>query len=247
MSGGTLAVIGFLLRYPLHSNNPGFPRIGNAKRPSRIEPQRHKEHLVHEAVIVSGFLCVSLGPLGFVVNGAQKPGAVIDVVWMSVAYFLASGAISDDFPISVNTRFSSGKCCWITRRASAAVTASTRAKSSRTVIVFLLYERGGNWFPENACGDSDLAGLAAQAASAFHWPRATRRPGRKGFGRDLATRLRTSGGRGQTGRFPRSPGFPERESGCPLHPVAVSVSDGKRPVWRPRFPPGFRPSTSAVP
>jgi len=63
---------------------------------------------------------------GFVVNGAQKPGAVIDFVWMSVAYFLASGAISDALAISVNTRFSSGKCCLITRRASASVTASTR-------------------------------------------------------------------------------------------------------------------------
>ena len=92
------------------------------------------------------------------------------------------------------------------------------------------------------CPRCHLAGLAAQAASAFHSPRATRRPSRKGFGRNLATRLRTSGGRGQTGRFPRSPGFSERESGCPLHPVAVSVIDGKRPVCRPRFP-GFRPST----
>jgi len=37
-----------------------------------------------------------------------------------------------------------------------------------------------------------LAGLAAQAASAFHSPRATRRPSRKGLGRDLATCLRPS-------------------------------------------------------
>jgi len=69
-------------------------------------------------VVFFVFLC-ALG--GFVVNGAQKPGAVIDFVWTSVAYFLASGAISDAFPISVNTRFSSGKCCLITRRASAGV------------------------------------------------------------------------------------------------------------------------------
>jgi len=75
-------------------------------------------------VVFFVFLC-ALG--GFVVNGAQKPGAVIDFVWMSVAYFLASGAISEALAISVNTRFSSGKCCLITRRASAAVTASTRA------------------------------------------------------------------------------------------------------------------------
>jgi len=43
-------------------------------------------------VVFFVFLC-ALG--GFVVNGAQKPGAVLDFVWMSVAYFLASGAISE--------------------------------------------------------------------------------------------------------------------------------------------------------
>jgi hypothetical protein len=41
---------------------------------------------------------------------------------------LASGAISEALAMSVNTRFSSGRCCLITRRASAAVTASTRGE-----------------------------------------------------------------------------------------------------------------------
>src|SRR4029077_1941559 len=70
----------------------------------------------------SGYLVAPLG-------GGQKPGSLIALASRFSAYFSTGLPIAEAFPISTNTKFSAGKCFWITCFATSGVTASTCASN----------------------------------------------------------------------------------------------------------------------
>src|SRR6266481_7983678 len=98
----------------MRTQRPLRKRKGNSI-PLRTEQEDRSER-------ARSYLITALG-------GGQKPGSLIALASRFSAYFSTALPIAEDFPISTNTKFSAGKCFWITCFATSGVTASTRASN----------------------------------------------------------------------------------------------------------------------
>ena len=196
---------------------------------------KDKEHQVHEAVIVSGFLCVSLCPLWLCGEWRSKTRGgdrfCLDVGGVLLGQrrdFRGFGNQREHQVFEREMLLDHAAGVEFPYRHRLFVIRARRELVPRECL--WTWRLGGP-------GRSSSLSRPLAACNSEAEPQRLRTESRNSF-----KNFRGTGGRGVSRVLLVFP----RESGCSLHPVAVSVIDAERPGCRPRLP-GFRPPTSAVP